>query len=657
MILLRLSALSLLVLILCGCAEKKVIPELVSPRESLMQQAAVYWDREDYAQSQELYQRLSRMPELSSRQQIIVEQRLGISAYYSHDHQTALTALDRWRQLDPPAARFWQWHEMYSSSLKHVEGEEAFHRYLSELVRDMDLDFKIREKAALTLAEFHFHRSRYPEAMSVLERIHALAATEEEQISLEESLGEFLEQFPAARLEKAIPFLDREKLNLYPLNVFFWSLYSIQLEDDPSLWEALWPKLSQLSRQGEFVDRARYLQELEDWLDKLGTPAAEIVLLLPLSGQFSSTGWKILRGAGIAHWESILNGSRVRVRVLNTDEQGWLETFQEMDSISIVGGPLSRDAWQQIVSSGLNRKKPFFTFLPSIEDEGISGWRFFTSPRDQVRSLIDKAVSDLGFTDFAIFYPEDDFGRTFAQIFWEEASSKGVRISGLQSYPGNEPQRWNSIVSSFLGVKSTDRPYLNPNPDFQAVFIPDSLSRVKGLIPQFFYFDQNQLVFMGPMLWSQAFSPDTLEQQYFSLSMTTGAWLAEHQTPGSSRLKSLMKDTLQGDPDLWVALGYDFVKFAAGLGTLPPADEHDQVNELLSANRHMEWSMAPVYWCEQGRAYQNLHVFQMNRAGLSLADPEYISSLVLIREARKAHWMERLREKEEAEPERRAEQE
>ncbi|MFP4129054.1 MAG: hypothetical protein ACLFSF_08420, partial [Desulfonatronovibrio sp.] len=213
--------------------------------------------------------------------------------------------------------------------------------------------------------------------------------------------------------------------------------------------------------------------------------------------------------------------------------------------------------------SGLNREKIFFTFLPSIDDEGSKGWRFFASPEDQVRVMIDKAVFDLGFTDFAIFYPEDDFGRAYAQVFWKEAVKKGARISGLQSYPRNEPERWNNIVASFLDITDTGQSHKNISPEFQAVFIPDSLSKAKGLLPQFFYFDQNQLVFMGPMLWSQAFSPDSLEQQYFSLSMTTGAWLAEDMPEGADRLQSGMNKLFRVSliyGRLWDMISSDLLK-------------------------------------------------------------------------------------------------
>lgn len=637
-----------------ACAEKRVIPEPVSPEAQILKEAGMFWDRKNYRQSQNLYQTLSQKPGLTQDQQTLIWQRLGISAFYNKDFETAHQALEKWELLDPRAAQSWQWHEYYSISLKKAVGENEFHQYLEKLSRDQDRPFEIRANAALSLAFYHFEQERFPESMSVMERIFTDADTRPQKIRLENKLQDYLSDLPLQSLEKALPFVDHERQNQFPQNIFFWTLYSGQLKKDSSLWDSLWPKLSTLSRNGGFIDPDPFVTQVEKWLDEFGMPIPEIVLLLPLSGQFSSAGWKIMRGAGAAHWELLLDGVRVNVKTLNTDQDGWINELKKLDTVSVVGGPVSRSDWEKIVDSGLNKKKVFFSFLPSIDEEGSAGWRFFSSPADQVRSMLEQTVSYLGFTDFGVFYPEDDFGRAYAQVFWEEAARIGARISGLQSYPPDQPARWNDIVASFLKVKDKDDPTKNPPPDFQAVFIPDSLSRVKGMVPQFFYFDQNQLLFMGPMLWSQAFSPQDFEQQYFSLSMTPGAWWDDNPSSRVDNLKQGLADTLQGEPDFWVALGYDFVRFASQLGTLPSPSRHRQVNQKLSQINFNDWSMAPISWDGQGKARQDLYLFQMTRRGLEQADLDYFYSLIELRKARKAQWLEMLRDggqKEKVNPE------
>ncbi|MFO7727770.1 MAG: penicillin-binding protein activator [Desulfonatronovibrio sp.] len=640
-----------IILLLClfvifACADKKIVPEPVPSEPSLMEQAADYWDKKNYSASQSLYRKLTRQPDITQKQEIIIWQRLAVSAFKNEDYKSALEALEKWAELDRRAKQSWKWHEMFSVSLKKTVGENFYIRYLSDLLQDLQAPYDLRKNAALALAGFHFEERRYPESMSILENFYARTDSTARQKELERDYRTYLEQFTPDQLMSARAFLDQEKIHYFPWNVFLWSLYSRQLENDPSSWESLGPLLETLSRQGEFADQEPYARQFKIWLEEFGRPVREIAMLLPLSGQFSSSAWKILDGAAVAHWEILQGESRIMIRIINTHQEGWLEELRAMDSVSIVGGPLSRGTWEKITGSGLNKEKVFFTFLPSIDDEGSRGWRFFTSPEDQVRIMIDKAVFDLGFTDFAVFYPEDDFGRTYAQVFWKEAVKKGARISGLQSYPRDEPERWNNIVASFLDIKDKDKDHKNITPGFQAVFIPDSLSTVKGLLPQFFYFDQNQLVFMGPMLWSQAFSPDTLEQQYFSLSMTTGAWLNEDSSPAAAALQAGMNKTVQGKPDLWTALGYDFIRFVNKLKNLPAPEQNEEINKQLAGNNFQDWSMAPVSWDNQGRASQDLYVLQLNKDKLSRADMSYYNSLIQIRKARKNQWLEILRKKE-----------
>jgi uncharacterized protein len=641
----RIFLILLCLLVFSACADKKVIPPPITPDKVSMEEAQRYWERGNYTASQRLYQKLSTRPDLSPSELKIVWQRLSISAYHNRDFESALPALRKWAELDPLVRETWPWQEKYSLSLMETAGKDIYHQYLAGLSRDMTLPFEVRKIAGLTAARALFEKEMYLESMSVLEQIYAQAPDADDRMLLEQDLREYIKGLSLEDLEAARPFLKQERISSYPYNVFFWSLYSRQLEEDPSKWEELLPELTALTRQGEFADLNYYLSDYEQWTEKFEIPVEkEIVLLLPLSGQFSSSGWKILRGAGIAHQKSLPNG--LQVRIINTQQEGWLQKLRETDPDSITGGPVSREVWNEITAAGLHEERVFFTFLPSINDEGVSGWRFFASPRDQVRIMIHRSVNELGITDFAVFYPDDEFGRSFAEIFWQEATKIEARISGLKSYPAAEPERWNNIVASFLNVQNMDSSSKVPSPDFQAVFIPDSLSRVKGLIPQFFYFDQNQLLFMGPMLWSQAYVPDTLEQQYFSLSVTTGAWLDDNPSPAASKLKSGLNETLQGDPDFWVALGYDFVRFAAGLNNLPSPIQYQEINHQLAGNSFTEWSMAPVSWDEQGKASQDLHVLQMNRSSLTLADMDYLNSLILIREARKAHWIETLMERD-----------
>jgi hypothetical protein len=119
------------------------------------------------------------------------------------------------------------------------------------------------------MVEFYFEEQMYPEAMHTLEKVYAQAETYRRREDLEQSFQEYLEQIDPADLETALPLMDEDRMNSFPYNVFFWTLYTRQLERDPLLWQTLRPRLTQLSREGEFLDQRAYIREVKTGLKDL----------------------------------------------------------------------------------------------------------------------------------------------------------------------------------------------------------------------------------------------------------------------------------------------------------------------------------------------------------------------------------------------------
>ncbi len=634
----------LLLFFIAACAEKKVVTD--PPRPDLQQRAAQAWEAEDHPAAQDLYSQLLEEFELEEDHEIMAWKRLAVSAGENREYRQSMQALEKWAQMDPEAADKWKWHHYYSMALKETETEQKYVRYLQNLYRDESRPVELRLKTALTLAEHHLESQRYPEGMDVLRDIRQFAYTDEQKVWIEEAGSRLFLKMDLEELEKAAEFMDREKKLHFPDNLFWWSYFHARLQDDNDQWESLRPGMIEIARQSELVYRTPFNKVLEKWEEKLGKPTPVMALLLPLSDSYSSVGWKVMRGAGQAHWDLLSNGLDVRVKTINTNNPGWIEELKKLQNVSLAGGPLSGEAWEKIREADLHREMVFLTFLPTMEEEGSQGWRFFSSAGDQVRALLKIGTQEMDIENFAVMYPEEDFGRSYAETFWEKARDMDAQVQGIQSYPTDDHASWNRIVSSFLDITDPNDPFLDPDPGFEAVFIPDTLSRAQGLIPQFFYFNVDHLVFMGPMLWYQGYSPGTLEQQFFSLALSCGAWNSHNPSPPARQLSEGLEDSLQGEADFWVALGYDFVRFASRLGNMPSPEDNDEVNRILSGNEFDSWSMAPINWDDEGKASQDLFVFRMDRHELQPVEPEAMKWTIESRKQRRAMWLERLREQE-----------
>ena len=628
----------LLLLSLAACAPRKVIPPLPSQNASLIQKDEQTWKR------------------------------LALNSIRNKKYTQALTALKRWASLSPQVKNTWSWQKLYIQALKRTQSDAAYEEYLCRLVVKNKYPLLLKIEAGSVLARHYFAQKKYSQGLQIYKELHEQARDNELKAKLEIGLLELLKQLSLAELEEIKSNLDQAKKWDFPQNIVFW-VYSIQKlkadADANSCWPCIWANLNSLLQNGKFTDLKPFQAEFDFWVKKLGKPAQTIGLVLPLSGPYGAIGWKILRGAGLAQWNLLQNGIQIKIKTINTDSPDWKNLVANEKEAVIFGGPILKKNWEKLTAtaataspgensgSGNNsnssrsdnsERKFFFTFLPAIDQEGQAGWRFFPGSRDQVRALIKTVIQDLNFTNLAILYPEEDFGRKMSRIFWEEATKLGGKITGLKSYPPDQPTKWGKVVASFLNIKDRDDPLQNPDPDFQAVFIPDSLSRASAIIPQFFFYDENRLVFLGPMLWTQGLNPHELEIHYFSLALVPGAWWPENREAKVILLKKLLEQTAQGEPDFWVALGFDFIRFSAMLTSLlSDTWQPAKLNQILAGLQGMDWTISPISWDEHGRAREELFVFQLSNSGLIPANMTTIEAKIKFRKKRRALKLEQLR--------------
>ena len=52
----------------------------------------------------------------------------------------------------------------------------------------------------------------------------------------------------------------------------------------------------------------------------------------------------------------------------------------------------------------------------------------------QVKTLVSYAVEKLGLNTFAILYPDENYGKTFMNLFWDEVIANGGKVVGVESY-------------------------------------------------------------------------------------------------------------------------------------------------------------------------------------------------------------------------------
>jgi ABC-type branched-subunit amino acid transport system substrate-binding protein len=639
------AILGLLVLLAWGCAPRQTIKSadlLATP--NLLVEADAAWQAKSWEAAELYYAALLERRDLVRSELPTVYGRLADAASRNGHYHQARIALESWANLDGKAVELKAWEHTYLDTMAALNKTERLQNHLKWLLSAVTVPWETRSDAALWYGEYFRSRGDFERSLDVLAGFYVQAPGSNEKAAMEQAYAQTLKGLDMARVDGVSTAVTVENQWRYPY-VLVGFERGVREASDRETWSTVWRTMRNLAAKAELVDRAPLEKTLAELEARYGVPRVGLALALPLTGPYGKVGVKILRGAGLAQWRLAQDGVDVDLRVINTEAPGWRKRLDELPgNYSVAGGPLRVQAFKEMnegVAPGkrIIDKRAVFTFLASLGElkEGKDAWRFFSSRDDEVHSLVRLAVDELKIKDLAVFYPEEKFGRAMAETFYREAAPLGGRIRGMQSYPSKDLKQWGKRVGKLLKVPadfSENKDVPLQQPDFGAVFIPDGWGQAQTLLPNFFFYEGDQLLFLGPSLWSQALdNAKDIDEHYYRLAVCPGAWWED--SDGGRALQAALTDEGLGQADYWVALGYDFLRFAGRFGTLPEGWTADDVNERIATAKNIDFSMAPMTWDSRGVASQDLFLFSPVRNGKRLVNAEWLADRIARAKARR----------------------
>ena len=626
---------SVFFLFFAACAPKKKVPKELDKisKYELQQRAESAWQKESYPLAEKLYLKLLQKRPLSKDEKLRIFKRISYSAIQNGNVSLAEENLDKWKDLKPDVGDSWSWHKCMSLLKKLKEGDEPYGNYLRKLIREKEVPWTVKFSALNSLNKFCFSKGQYRSLWSIQREVYKQAEERQQKLKMEKDIITFIagrKELNWRSLEESIP---EGRMLQYPYALLVWLGNTKQLEQGMLDWSTARKELGFIMNSSELVNKEYLKSRLKQLEEKYGLPSLRIALLLPLDGSYQELGWKILKGLDIANWQFTRMEMDVQLTIINTANSDWKEQLINLpNKYKLVGGPLRKGVWQEIYKHEMHEDRVFFTFLSDLNpgNEGESAYRFFPGLKDQVRPLVRFLNKDLKIDNFALLYPQSDYGVKRAKIFRRQVADSNATLTGLSGYPPRTQSGLKDVVAKMLkvpesyekedyGEKKSKNASMEqrPTPDFKAVFIPDNFNMARLLIPEFFYFGESRIIFLGPTLWSQQIKKiDKVEYGYFNLALMPGGWNTYSKSRAVRFLKKGLRETVQGDADFWVALGYDFLRFIHTLklhsSTWPPED----MNGKLSRVRNFTWSMAPLHWDQKGRARQELFLFKPRNRSL-----------------------------------------
>lgn len=341
-------------------------------------------------------------------------------------------------------------------------------------------------------------------------------------------------------------------------------------------------------------------QILEMTAEKPVVERNRIGCLLPLSGPFAIYGQEVLNGIQLALQDQKNNTELPKIELVIRDSGSEsdlsvleLEDMVRKEKVMAVIGSLASKYSVAAARKAQELGVPIITLTQKegITNEGDMVFQNSMTPSKEIKALLDKAVHEMSITRFGILYPDNAYGRSLMNLFWDRAEEMGAKITAIESYQPNEtdfaveirkmtglyyprPESVKQLMKTMKyklpkSVKKNDgkkkpgqssREEEEPFIDFEAVFIPDNYKQVALIAPQFPFHNIFGMRLLGTSLWQ---SEELLEMAgaYMQGAVFPSSFFISNESAPVKEFAKRFQDNFETKPGLLAATGYDTIRF------------------------------------------------------------------------------------------------
>ncbi len=382
-----------------------------------------------------------------------------------------------------------------------------------------------------------------------------------------------------------------------------------------------------------------------------------IGLLLPLTGKYKLFGQRALNGIQLAIQElTDLYGHEFKVIIKDTKAdpiiaQNAVRELHQKNVAAIVG-PLLRVTKAGQVAQDLQMPLIALTQKSDFPLQGDYLFSNFITPEMQVQTLGAYLFQKLNIKKVAILYPNERYGQKYMELFWDIVDEYDIDVVGIEAYDGKNTDFTEPIkkltgeffpVPEFLKSEIFD-PYrfidpkivhLNPiqhykyqkivtkngrsqkeekniKIDFDALFIPDSPSKINLILPQLAYNDARGMYIIGTNLWHNE-SILKESRRYNRKAVITDGFFADSQNPKTAEFTKKYQGVYGEKPKFLEAISYDTAFFLFKTVLDPSIESRQELVEVLKGQRIYDGVTGTTMFDENGRARRELFLMTIKK--------------------------------------------
>ena len=390
---------------------------------------------------------------------------------------------------------------------------------------------------------------------------------------------------------------------------------------------------------------------LEEIKNKPAYERYTVGCLLPLSGRYKLYGQKALNGVQLALEQSATQRPDLKIRIIikdtGSDSEQTVRAVRELvkqGAAAIIGPIVAAEAAAiEAQAAGI----PIIALTQKKQIPSIGDWVFrnFITPQMQAKSLVSFALNTLRVKRFAILYPNENYGSTFMNLFWDELNVQGGRVVGVEAYQTDQTDFTGPIkklaegrykVPEYLEEKPSGNftpikegwedgvevAELIPPFGFEAIFIPDAPKKVGLILPQLAYHDIENVYLIGTNLWHS----DALirrAQRYAQGAICVTGFYAESDSSNVRNFAGQYEDTFQATPDFMAAISYDTAMILFHIISRPNLIYRSSIKYGLMNLNAFQGVTGSTSFDDTGEVHKQLFILQLkqNRFVEVTADP------------------------------------
>ncbi len=401
-----------------------------------------------------------------------------------------------------------------------------------------------------------------------------------------------------------------------------------------------------------FLDALDLLNGIKASLFKRNT----IGCLLPLTGKYAIFGQRALSGIQLAIQELSDKYSKefnIIIKDTKGDPQIAIECVKQLYKEHVAGiiGPLLtvHQAGEEAEKLGI----PMIALTQKSEFSLQGDYLFsnFITPQMQVQTLGAYLFLELGIKNVAILYPDEKYGKKYMELFWDVVDEYGGNVVGVEPYDGKKTdfeEPIQKLTGEFYPIPEFLKP-LAKNPeenevidenqdmvlsqtnidlngprevkeeeekiqiDFQALFIPDSPSKINLILPQLAFNDATGMYIIGTNLWHDK-SILKNSKGYNKRAIITDGFFDNSQNQVTADFTKKFESLFNIKPKFLEAISYDNASILFLTAMDQTIDSRSTLMEALKGSRLYEGVTGNTIFDKDGAAHRELFLMTIKKS-------------------------------------------